>query len=86
MKTKGIVNSPINNEYLQKIIEIEEFAKDNFDYLIKAIDSLFYNYIQECLHKDSSILIDCNQVYEIYEAKKVLELLGKYLNIIKDEQ
>lgn len=76
----------INNEYLQEIIKLDAFADDNFDCFIKAVDALFYFYIQECLFQDSEIMINHNQVYEINEVKRILELLGKFISVIKNEQ
>ena len=43
------------------------------------MDSLFYMYIQNCVHKGEEILISQDEIYNVYEVKKILELLGKYL-------
>ena len=64
---------------IKELIEIEQFAGDNFDCHIKAVDSLFYMYIQNCVHKGEEILISQDEIYNVYEVKKILELLGKYL-------
>lgn len=77
------MKSIIKSDTLKEIIEIEEFAGNYFQEQIDAIDNLFYYYIQECLHKESDILISCDEAFEIKEAKRTLRLLGQYLKEIK---
>ncbi|MDY3530290.1 hypothetical protein PG593_10945 [Riemerella anatipestifer] len=77
------MKSTIKNDTLKKIIEIENFSGNSFQELIDAIDNLFYTYIQECLHKNIEILISHNEIFDIKEAKRTLELLGQYLKEIE---
>lgn len=62
---------------LENLSALREFYDlyESFDVILKSINSLFYTYIQICIHRDDAILLDQADVYNILKVVNFFQSL-----------